>query len=385
MPSPSPRPYRSLLTIFHVVFSRAGSVAERHALDLAEAQAAAGHEVHVVGAGTRLRRSIPARVTWHAMPFPLLRDARLDALLRKHQADVAHGHLGPACKAVSRCDGVVRVGTLHEGYEPNRHELLDGLICLNREQWNTLGAYLGAARVVHPWAPPLRPSPPGSSLRERLKLADDQVLIGTVASLTRAEGVDLLIRAFMQSAPGHAVLAILGEGRQARALKRLADRHPGIHFLESQDGAGLDAALEAMDLFVSPARDNEWSPALLQAMRAELPIVATRTRGARQLLSDEHATLVPIGDVGALSAALLARIRGLRMPIPGTRPVRERVSYELGLYERDTAVARIDSFYRSLISGGAWRPRRLTSMEPATTTAAASAQASSEPPEHSAK
>lgn len=347
----------SPLTIFHVVFSRGRSSAERHALDLAEAQAVAGHAVHVVGSGARLRRSVPQGVTWHALPFPLLRDARLHALLRRHQADVCHGHLGPACKAVSRCDGVVRVGTLHQGFEPSRHELLDGVVCLNRDQWHTLGTYLGAARVVPPWAPRPRAARPGPGLRERLKLAEDQVLIGTVARLTRSKGVDLLIRAFMQSAPGHAVLAIIGEGRQARALKRLADDHPGIHFLGHRDD--IDAALEDMDLFVSPSREEDLSLTLLEAMRAGLPIVATRTQGARQLLSDAHSTLVPIGDVPALSAALLARIRGLRMPMPGLRPARERVTYDLVLYERDAAVARIESFYRALISGGAWQSKRL--------------------------
>ena len=60
----------SPLTIFHVVFSRGRSSAERHALDLAEAQAVAGHAVHVVGSGARLRRSVPQGVTWHALPFP---------------------------------------------------------------------------------------------------------------------------------------------------------------------------------------------------------------------------------------------------------------------------------------------------------------------------
>ncbi|MDH0868186.1 glycosyltransferase [Mitsuaria sp. GD03876] len=337
------------LTIVHVVFSSRLAGAERHALDLAGAQADAGHQVHVVtGGSTALLRAMPANVGHHALPLPLLRGPRLDALARRLGADICHGHLGPACKAVARCDGPMRFGTLHVGYKPHQHERLDGLVCVNRDQWATLGTYLGAARVVYNWPPrPMTNATPGPRLRERLRLGDDQVLVGTVARLHPSKGIDLLIRAFAQYAPGHAVLAILGEGPQERQLRRLAGGHPGIRFLGFR--SDVDAALEDMDLFVSPSREEALPLAVLEAMRAGLPIVATRTQGLQQLLGDAPATLVDCEDITALGTALQASIRGLRLPGHVRRFSRRRVMYDMGLYDRDAAVARIESFYRALL------------------------------------
>lgn len=336
------------LTIVHVVFSSRLAGAERHALDLAAAQAAAGHRVHVVGSDSAaLRRAMPAGVEHHVLSLPLWRGARLAALARRLGADICHGHLGPACRAVARCTGAMRVGTLHIGYRPHQHDRLDGLICVNRDQWTTLSSYLGAARVVYNWPPRPMAAPSGPRLRERLGIGDDRVLVGTVARLHPSKGVDLLIRAFAQVAPGHAVLAILGEGPQERSLKRLAAGHPGIRFLGFRED--VDAALEDMDLFVSPSREEALPLAVLEAMRAGLPIVATRTQGTMQLLGDAPATLVDIDDVPALGAALQARIRGLRLPGHGRHGARARVPYDMGLYDRDAAVARIESFYRALL------------------------------------
>ena len=138
----SPVP-NSSLTIAHVVFSSHMGGAERHALDLAAAQVEAGHRVHLIGlSGAHFRHATPKGVTRHAMPLPLFRTARLDALLSRLQVDVCHGHLGPACRAVARSGVPLRIGTLHVGYKPHQHAGLDGLICVNQEQLSSR-AYSG--------------------------------------------------------------------------------------------------------------------------------------------------------------------------------------------------------------------------------------------------
>jgi len=279
----------SRLTIAHVAFSNHMGGAERHALDLASAQAEAGHRVHLIGlAGAELRHAIPKGVTQHAMPLPLFRAVRLEALLSTLQVDVCHGHLGPACRAVARTGVPLRVGTLHVGYKPRQHAGLDGLICVNREQLSSLASYPGRSQVVFNWPPrPNEASPASQSgtsgsagarkLRQACGLSDGRVLIGTVARLHFSKGLDVLIQAFRRYAPGHACLVIVGEGRMKRRLRELAGGHPSIHFLGCRDD--VDSILLELDLFVSPSREEALPLVVLEAMRAGLPIVATNTAG----------------------------------------------------------------------------------------------------------
>lgn len=67
----------------------------------------------------------------------------------------------------------------------------------------------------------------------------------------------------------------------------------------------VDALLDAADLFVSPAIDEEWSVAMLEAMASGLPIVTCNTPSNRELLTDgRQGLLVPPGDAAALGAAI---------------------------------------------------------------------------------
>lgn len=330
-------------------------------MDLASAQAEAGHRVHLIGlAGAELRHAFPKGVTRHAMPLPLFRAARLNALLSTLQVDVCHGHLGPACRAVAHTGGALRVGTLHVGYKPRQHAGLDGLICVNREQLSSLAKYPGRSQVVFNWPPrPNVSNPPSGSgapgfagarkLRYACGLSDGRVLIGTVARLHFSKGLDVLIQAFKRYAPGHASLVIVGEGPMKRRLRELAGGHPGIHFLGYRDD--VDTILSELDLFVSPSREEALPLVVLEAMRAGLPIVATNTAGVRQLLAGAAATLVPTDDVDALGRVIQAHIRGLDSR--WGRSTNSRVTYDMSLYDRDAAVARIEAFYRRLLAADA--------------------------------
>ncbi|WP_423600006.1 glycosyltransferase [Roseateles sp. MS654] len=393
------------LTIVHVVFSSRIAGAERHALDLAAAQADMGHDVHVVGPWrSALPEALVPEVRYHAMATPLLRAVRLQSLLRRLGADICHGHLGPACKAVARCDGVARLGTLHVGYKPRQHERLDGLICVNAAQVRAVRGFKGEARVIYNWAPqtrlpaeqstranaagaanpgkrvraeasvldprctspssgaqaPQRHSAQVADLREELGLPPDRLVVITVARLHPSKGVDILIRAFVDRPAMDAALIIVGEGKCERQLRRLAAGDPRIHLLGFR--SDVDALLSASDIFVSPSREEAMPLAVLEAMRAGLPIVATATQGAVELLSHARASLVPIGEAGALGAAIeaiaatvrqastaLMRISG-GVPSSGSLRQRHRMRYDLTKYERHAAILQVESFYRSLLA-----------------------------------
>lgn len=335
------------LVIVHVVFSSRIAGGEQHCVDLANAQAALGHQVHVVGpARSAVSGALTPAVRYHGLALPLLRGTRLRWLTARLNADICHAHLGPACKAAAVTRGAVRLGTLHVGYKTHHHQALDGLICVNRVQNEALPGFRGLSRVIHNWAPLRAQSQQGGELRRELGLRADQMLVGSVGRLHPSKGMDLLIRAFRKSAPADAVLAILGEGKDLRELTQLADGDPRIRLLGFRPQ--VEAALSSMDLFVSPSREDAFPLAVLEAMRAGLPIVATATQGPTEMLSGQPATLVPVGDVDALGQALGEQLAQLR-PLPSGHPLR-RVRYDLSAYDRDRAVDKVLGFYRELMA-----------------------------------
>ena len=333
------------LTIVHVVFSSRIAGGERHCVDLALAQAAAGHDVHVVGMqDSAVEEALGGAVPFHGLRMPLVRGYRVDRLTRRLGADIVHGHLGPACKAVAHVGGAHRLGTLHVGYKTHHHARLDGLICVNSAQRWLLGDYAGHVSVIHNWAP--RHPPMAGDLRAELGLRPDQLLVGSLGRLHESKGMDLLVAAFRAHAPADAALAILGEGKQMPELKRLAGADPRIHLLGFR--SDVECALHAMDLFVSPSREEAFPLAILEAMRCGLPVIASATQGPSEMLANQPARIVPIGDVPALGTAIAEELSTLR-DVP--RDQRKPVAYDVSGYDRDAAVARVVAFYRQVIAG----------------------------------
>lgn len=328
------------LTIVHVVFSSRIAGGERHCLDLAAAQASSGHEVHIVGPSrSAIREAVAPGVRYHGMALPLLRGRRLQRIARALGADICHAHLGPACKATAAVQEGARIGTLHVGYKSHQHGQLDGVVCVNRQQRGQLQTYAGESCVIHNWAP--APAPSQGNLRTELGLRPEQLLVATVGRLHPTKGMDVLVRAFKAEAPADAALVIIGEGPQRTELERLIDADPRIHLAGFR--ADVDACLQEVDLFVLSSREEAFPLALLEAMRAGLPIISSETDGPREMLQGQPARLVPIADAMALGHAMGETLGELRH-------TRRRVSYDMRAYDRGHAVDQVETFYRDVLA-----------------------------------
>ncbi|MCD4738725.1 MAG: glycosyltransferase family 4 protein [Anaerolineae bacterium] len=148
-----------------------------------------------------------------------------------------------------------------------------------------------------------------SILRRQLGLPEGPLVL-CVASLHPKKGLDVLIRTWQKvdTVVPQAQLIILGEGPQRTVLEtmvmqnNLADQIHLPGWVEK-----VPDYLRVADLFVLPSRAEGLSNALLEAMAAGLPIVATRVGGtADVIISGENGLLVPPDDAIALSEALLS-------------------------------------------------------------------------------
>src|SRR5258707_14552742 len=64
--------------------------------------------------------------------------------------------------------------------------------------------------------------------------------------------------------------------------------------------------LSTLDLFVSPARSEPFGLSIVEAMAAGVPVVATASEGAREIIEDNQTgRLVPVGDSEAMATAII--------------------------------------------------------------------------------
>ncbi len=124
---------------------------------------------------------------------------------------------------------------------------------------------------------------------EIVKLASEKSIILTVARLSFQKGIDLLLRAFaaVVSDFSNYQLVLIGDGELAEKLRSLAVElaiTDNVLFL----GRRPDVAewLRAATLFVLPSRSEGLSFALLEAMSAGVPVLASDASSIPDLIED---------------------------------------------------------------------------------------------------
>ena len=145
----------------------------------------------------------------------------------------------------------------------------------------------------------------GSEPRLPEKCAD-RLVLGLASRLDPAKGVDDLIDALALTRDLPLHLVLLGSGPSHDELRRK------VEALKLEDVVTLAGYmentswwLEKFDIFVFPSHSENHSIALLEAMRAGLPIIATDVGGNGESVRDgKEALLVPPHDPAALAAAI---------------------------------------------------------------------------------
>jgi len=145
-----------------------------------------------------------------------------------------------------------------------------------------------------------RTRPARAAARAALGLAPEERTLLAVGRLEPRKDLPLLFRA-LSGLP--ATLLVAGDGPLRTELEALAAREaPGrVRFLGEL--GDVRPALAAADLYVSSSRTEGTSIALLEAMAAGVPVVATAAGGTPGVLGG-CGRLVPVGDAQALATAL---------------------------------------------------------------------------------
>jgi glycosyltransferase involved in cell wall biosynthesis len=214
--------------------------------------------------------------------------------------------------AALRPPGTLAVGQEHMNFHAHRRGLardlerryrsLDALAVLTEEDRRDYAGTLGATKVVR--LPNAVPPLSGARARPESKVA---VAAGRLNS---QKGFDLLIDAWRPVAAAHPdwQLRIYGRGLQRAALRRqIVDAGLSDDVLLPGPTRDLGDALSQGSVFVLSSRFEGFGIVVVEAMSKGLAVVSFDCpRGPGEIIDDgRDGVLVPAGDVGALSRALL--------------------------------------------------------------------------------
>jgi glycosyltransferase involved in cell wall biosynthesis len=187
----------------------------------------------------------------------------------------------------------------------------------------------------------LVPARPG--WRSQHGFAPDDILIASVARLDPQKNPILLIGALPDDPRCHLLLA--GDGELRDAVRQHAG--PRVHLLGVR--SDIPDLLAACDIFALASNYEGLPVAVIEAMAAGLPIVATAVGGVPELVEhDMNGFLVPPGDCQALQRALqtLAANPGLR------RGFGERGRERARQYSAGRMIESYAELFERIVGGG---------------------------------
>ncbi len=191
-----------------------------------------------------------------------------------------------------------------------------------------------------------------SAIREDLRLSEYDHVIGAVGSLYPVKGHIHLIKALpdiLKACP-KTVLLLVGQGELAQTLKTEVvklnlDAH--VRFLGFR--SDVPALLSLFDVFVLPSLSEGLSMALLEAMAAGKPVVATKVGGNSELVLDgETGFLIDSGSPESISDRIVQvlqdKVGAVRMGDRGRLRVRDKFSFR-------AMVDKYENYYEQAIGG----------------------------------
>ena len=147
----------------------------------------------------------------------------------------------------------------------------------------------------------------------REAVPDDTPLIGMVGRLVPIKDVPtfLLAAAKVRKVTPKVRFALVGDGEERELLERQC-AHLGLAEVVSFHGWRRDmpSVYGDLDVVVNTSRNEGTPVALIEALAAARPVVATRVGGTPDLLRDgAFGRLVPAGDADAVAEAILDTLR----------------------------------------------------------------------------
>jgi glycosyltransferase involved in cell wall biosynthesis len=297
----------------------------------------------------RLMRSWrPAIVHTHTAKAGLLgrlaaRVARVPTVVHTFHGHVLRGYFSPPKQAFFRrleallataSDALVAVS------EAVKQDLVDlGVARASKIRVIPLGLELGS----------LAGELPRGVLRREAGIAADAPLVGMVGRLVPIKDVPTFLKAarhVLERRPG-VRFALVGDGEERPALEALCGSlglERAVHFFGWR--RELASVYGDLDVVVNASRNEGTPVALIEALAAARPVVATAVGGTPDLIGrDERGRLVPAGEPLALARAVLETLEESDAARRRALAGREHV---MSQHSSERLIRDVDALYREL-------------------------------------
>jgi glycosyltransferase involved in cell wall biosynthesis len=169
------------------------------------------------------------------------------------------------------------------------------------------------------------------------------LFVGRIIPEKRPEHLLAIWNAVREKFPT-ALLVMVGDGSELERLRVM--QVEGVHFTDKLDG--VQAYMQAADIFVLPSAREGLSNALLEAQASGLPVITTAIGAAPELIQDgANGLLINVDDVPALQAAVLRLLGDADLRIKFFAAGHRSVSQ----YSLENTADRLADLYRELIGG----------------------------------
>ncbi|MCS7301157.1 MAG: glycosyltransferase family 4 protein [Fimbriimonadales bacterium] len=263
----------------------------------------------------------------------LSRLARVPAVLRAH-AHTVHFHWRMAHHVIAVSEQTRRYHILHNFVPPSRISTVHG--------------FVDPARLVVP------DKGVRQAVRAELGLSPSDFVVGVIGNIIPRKGQIYLVRALPRVAARHPHLRVLLVGvthppRYGERIRREAEQFGvAARLLWLGERNDVPRLLQALDLYALPTLSDMLPMAMLEAMWAQLPILATWAGGIPEAITHGvEGWLVPPKDPDAIADALLEIIQN-----PDERARRAQNAHQRVLrdFTVQPQVAKIEAILQQVVN-----------------------------------
>jgi len=125
-------------------------------------------------------------------------------------------------------------------------------------------------------------------IRSRWRLSEKDIILVTTSRLTKKNNLESVIRA-LALLPAHIHFIIMGVGEEEHSLHELTsklDVDKRVHFLGFVSHDQIPSILKSSDIFIRPSLSEGMGNSFIEAMAANIPVIATPVGGIVDFLFD---------------------------------------------------------------------------------------------------